>query len=165
MLDKEKTKKEIQILVDKYKRIVDSGEIKDYSEEDTKNDFILPLFEILGWDTKNRITKEVKLEKKVSNGRVDFAFKADGITRFFVEAKKFEENMEDRKWADQAVNYSYLKGITWAILTNFKKFKVYNAEARGGTLFAMTLMDLKCDEFISQFDNLSLLSKESILTF
>ena len=163
MFDEEKAKREIQELVDKYERIVSSGEIKDYSEEDTKNDFILPLFEILGWDTKNRISKEVKLEKKVSNGRVDFAFKADGITRFFVEAKKFRENIEDRKWADQAINYSYLKGITWAILTNFKKLKVYNAEARGGTLFSMTLMDLKYDEFISKFDMLALLSKESIL--
>ena len=162
MFDKEKAKQEIQSLVEKYHRIIKSGEIKDYSEEDTKNDFILPLFEALGWDTKNQFNKEVILEKKVSRGRVDFSFRLSDITKFFVEAKKFSENINDRKWIDQAINYSYLKNVTWAVLTNFKKIKVFNAEVKFGSLAMMQFIELDCKDFISNFDKLYLLSKESL---
>lgn len=162
MLDKEKSKYEIQLLVDKYHRIVDSGEIKDYSEEDTKNDFILPLFEALGWDTKNEYHKEVILEKKVSKGRVDFSFRLEDITKFFVEAKKFSENVNDRKYIDQAINYSYLKGVTWAVLTNFKTIKVFNAEVKFSHPAMMQYIELDCEDYVNKFDKLYQLSKESL---
>jgi len=162
VLNKEKVKQEIQSLVEKYHRIVNSGEIKDYSEEDTKNDFILPLFEALGWDTKNQFNKEVILEKKVSKGRVDFSFRLADVTKLFVEAKKFSENINDRKWSDQAINYSYLKGVTWAVLTNFKIIKVFNAEIKFQNLAMMQFIELDCEDFITNFEKLYLLSKESL---
>ena len=50
---KEQAKEEVKKLVDKYNRILESGSIKRYKEEDTKAEFIEPLFEALGWDVRN----------------------------------------------------------------------------------------------------------------
>lgn len=160
MLDKEKMKKEIENLVNEYHTVVKEGEEKDYNEEDTKKDFILPLFEALGWNVKKR--KEVTAEKKVSKGRVDYAFRISAIPKFFVEAKPFRENIDDRKYIDQAINYGYLKGVTWVVLTNFKKIKIFNTEL--AQIPAISLFfELDCDEFISKFETkLFLLSKESL---
>ncbi|MBI3035033.1 hypothetical protein HYY71_01805 [Candidatus Woesearchaeota archaeon] len=52
-LAQEQAKEEVKKLVDKYNRIVESGSIKRYKEEDTKAEFIEPLFEALGWDVRN----------------------------------------------------------------------------------------------------------------
>jgi len=162
VLDKEKTKKEIQILVDKYKRIVDSGEIKEYGEENTKKDFILPLFEALGWDVYNKLENEVTAEKRVSNGRVDYAFRISEIPKFFLEAKSFKENIDDRRWIDQAINYSWLKGVTWAVLTNFKKIKVFNSEIKATMPVLTQFFELDCENFVDNIEKLLLLSRDSL---
>lgn len=52
-LSKEQAKEEVKKLVDKYNMIVESGNVKRYKEEDTKAEFIEPLFEALGWDVRN----------------------------------------------------------------------------------------------------------------
>lgn len=164
LFDKEKALQEIKLLVEKYQRIVNSGEIADYSEEDTKKDFILPFFDALGWDTTNKIHSEVTAEKKVSRGRVDYAFRISNIPKFLVEAKPFKENIDDRKYVDQAINYSWLKGVTWAILTNFKKIKVFNAELKAAAPALIQFFELKCEDYESNFEKLVLLSKESLDT-
>jgi len=164
VLDETKAKNEIQELIDKYHRIVESGEIKDYSEEDTKQDFILPLFEALGWDVYNKSRKEVTAEKKVSRGKVDYAFRIEEIPKFLLEAKSFEVGVTDRKFADQAINYAWLKGVTWAILTDFKTIRVFNSQIKAETLYVMQYIELDCDDLISKFDKLSLLSRDSLET-
>ena len=50
---KKEAKEEVKKLVDKHNRIIESGSIKRYKEEDTKAEFIEPLFEALGWDVRN----------------------------------------------------------------------------------------------------------------
>ncbi len=42
-------KQKIKELAEKYEQVVKSGQLKKYSEEQTKKDFIMPLFEALGW--------------------------------------------------------------------------------------------------------------------
>jgi len=160
LLDKEKAKQEIQGLVDKYNEVVESGEEKDFNEEDTKKDYILPLFRALGWDVENR--KEVTAEKKVSGGRVDYAFRIEGIPRFFLEAKSFKENLDDRRWIEQALNYAWLKGITWAILTNFKKIKIFNSEIKATMPYDTQFFEMECSDFINNFEKLALLSRDSL---
>jgi len=44
----------IKNLIDKYEGIKRRGLLKSYDEQNTCKDFILPLFEILGWDISNR---------------------------------------------------------------------------------------------------------------
>lgn len=47
-------KAKIKALIDKYELVVLAGKIGKYTEEETKNAFIKPLFEALGWDFSER---------------------------------------------------------------------------------------------------------------
>ncbi|MBI2647188.1 hypothetical protein HYW99_01810 [Candidatus Woesearchaeota archaeon] len=128
-LTKEQAKEEVKKLVDKYSRIVESGSIKRYKEEDTKAEFIEPLFEALGWDVRNTENDdEVVREEKISKGRVDYSFRINGIPKFFLEAKALKEDLDDLKFVEQAINYAWHKGCTWAVLTDFEVIKIFNAE-------------------------------------
>lgn len=54
----ESAKEKLQKLVDKYEKARLAGSLRSYTEEDTKNGFIIPLFELLGWDfsSKDEVT-------------------------------------------------------------------------------------------------------------
>ena len=71
-MTREQAKREIADLIEKYERL-DSRAIRTYNEANTCKDFILPLFRALGWDVYN--SAEVSAERKVSRGRVDYAFR------------------------------------------------------------------------------------------
>ncbi|MFH1612694.1 MAG: hypothetical protein ABIB46_03020, partial [bacterium] len=75
-MNKQEAKISIEKLVEKYQRVVEVGKIKSYNEAQTRNEFIEPLFESLGWDMRNlTIDNEVTTEENVSGGRVDLAFR------------------------------------------------------------------------------------------
>ena len=151
----------ISELINKYKRLEQSGEIKQYNEEMTKKDFILPLFEALGWDVYNRLNRNDKItaEENISKKKVDYGFWLNGIPAFYIEAKSFKEDLitstEDRK---QAINYSWLKSCSWAVLTNFKILAVYNADKPGGEWFFTIYAEHYLDR---DRDQLELLGKEA----
>jgi len=102
----------IKELISKYEEIKKSGEIKRYNEESTKKDFILPLFEALGWNVYNRGKRNdsISAEETISKKRVDYGFRINGIPKFFLEAKSIkEENIEDNsKYISQAIDYPCL---------------------------------------------------------
>ena len=129
LLDLEKIKSEIDILVKKYDRLKTSGKLEHLTEEETKKDFILPLFEILGWDVYNKISdNEVSAEEKASKGFVDYGFRINGIPQLLLEAKSFKAGVDKDDFAFQSINYAYNKGSTWAVLTNFEKIRIFNAQ-------------------------------------
>ncbi|MEM4368377.1 MAG: N-6 DNA methylase, partial [Candidatus Anstonellales archaeon] len=68
--------------------------------------------------------------------------------------------MDNIKYVEQAINYSWHKGCTWAVLTNFESIKIYNAEWKTG-IWQSHLKTITCDQFLDRFDELWLLSKES----
>lgn len=159
MVDKDFAKMQIKALVDKYNLIVSEGKIKSYNEEMTKKDLILPLFRALGWDMEN--SNEVSAEEHVSKGRVDYSFRINGIPKFFLEAKAMKEDLGKLAFIEQAINYSYHKGCTWAVLTDFEEIKIYNAEWKTSGAFQNHLKTIKCSEFIDRFEELWLLSRGS----
>src|SRR3989344_4663798 len=120
----QEVRRAIEKLVQKYENLT-PPERKSFNEANTRKNFILPLFDILGWDTRSN---EVVEEQQALGKRVDYAFKINGITKFFLEAKHFSVKLDDEKWADQAIWYAYHKSIPWVILTNFETLKVFNAE-------------------------------------
>ncbi len=158
---------EIQKLMDKYNSVRSDNKEKTYNEEATKDGFIKLLFAALGWDFSN--LDEVSPEDKVSKKRVDYALKIDSIPKFFLEAKSLDEDLDGYRtingkkitYVEQAVNYAYYRGCNWAVLTNFKEIRVYDAWSKTNPLNSFRFA-LRVDSFLSDFeDGLYLLSKEA----
>jgi type I restriction-modification system DNA methylase subunit len=158
-MDKECAKEEIRVLLERYSQIMKKErEIKSKEEEMTKKDLIRPLFErALGWNFEEDVTAE----EKVSKGWVDYGFRINGIPKFFLEAKALREDLDNPNFFQQAVNYAWYKGCTWAVLTNFETVKILNAEWEAPNYLYSHFMTIKCNEFLDRFDDLLLLSKES----
>ena len=104
-MDKNQSKQDISNLIEKYQRLAGTGRIKDFNEAQTVNEFILPLFQFLGWDIHNIHADEVTPEERISKGRVDWAFRIDSIPKFFLEAKALKVDHDVGKWSLQATNY------------------------------------------------------------
>ncbi len=112
MMNIENSKQQIKELLEKYNRVAEEKRISQYNEEMTKKDFIQPLFKALGWDTEN--SNEVTTEESISRKRVDYGFRINGISKFFLEAKSLKEDLSNPEFVKQAVNYAWHKGCTWA---------------------------------------------------
>ena len=155
------TKDKLKSLVDKYEIAKNTTGLQNYSEEDTIKDFILPLFGVLGWDTYDK--REVSAQDHIKNsGRPDYTFKIDGITQFYLEAKKLSVNLDDEKFAFQAINYSWNKGVTYAILTDFEAIKVFNAQRIDKTaLMDKLVFEIPYTKYVEEFETLWLLSKQA----
>ena len=163
MMNTEDAKLRIKELVDKYTQLAEEKRIGKYNEETTKKDFILPLFEALGWNVYNEPNKtdSVSAEETISKKRVDYGFRINGIPKFLLEAKAIPVDLNKAKFAEQAINYSWHKGCTWAVLTDFEGIKVFNAEWKSRNVSENLFLDLSWRDYLDQFDKLWLLSKES----
>jgi hypothetical protein len=158
-MDRTAALEKIKVLVEKHAELEKEGRIGKYNEEMTKKDFILPLFDALGWNTVD--SREVSAEERVSKQRVDYGFRINGIPKFFLEAKSLKEDLDNRKFIDQAINYAWLKGCTWAVLTSFVNVVVFNAELKTEHPWQSQLKRIHCRDFLEHFDELWLLSRES----
>ena len=159
-MDRAETLDRIKILVEKYNQKEVSGELKHFSESQVKKDFIEPLFEALGWNTRD--SSEVSAEENIAGKRADYGFRINGITKFYLEAKSPKIDLNNSEFIRQAVNYAYYKSCTWAVLTNFKELRVYNAEIRSNSLLEIELFpNISSSEYVEKIDQLLLLSKES----
>jgi hypothetical protein len=159
LITKEDAKKEIGTLVKKYNEVI---EVKKYNEEMTKGEFIEPLFEALGWDVRNKThSDEVTREEKISKKKVDYGFRINGIPRFYLEAKALKTDLHDRKFIEQAIDYAWMKGCTWAVLSNFENVMIFNAELKNKDLLQNLVKSISCLDFDNKFNELWLLSKES----
>ncbi len=154
IMTKDEARQEIANIVTKYQNWAPAA-IKAANEASTINGFIRPVFTALGWDFCD--TNEVSPEHTASGGRVDFAFRLNGVSQFFLEAKKFSVDLNDPAFIKQAVTYAYNKGVTWAVLTDFQGTRLYNANTGKGWLF------LDWDKYTNEhFEKLWLLSKVSV---
>lgn len=160
---KEKAKRAVRELVEKFNLVVEEKRFKRYTEEETKKDFILPLFEALGWNVYNKPDRgdSVSAEERISKKRVDYGFRINGVPKFFLEAKALKADLDNPQFVEQAINYSWHKGCTWAVLTDFEDVRIFNAEWKTAEPLQSHLKTIPCTEFLGRFDELWLLSKES----
>ncbi len=145
---REKARREIAALVAKYQSLTKST-TKKYTEAETRRIFIEPLFLALGWDVYSR--EEVAEEVKAVAGRVDYVLKLNGVSQFYLEAKALRADLTNPDYIKQAVTYAYNKGITWAVLSNFKELHIYNAQT------GQSFINLSCSQYLTDFDDLWLL--------
>ncbi len=153
-ITKDEARQKIVELVAKYQALI-PAQIKAFNEEATKQGFILPLFHALGWDIEDT-SAEVLPEYNASKGRVDYAFKLKGVAQFYTEAKPLKADLTNPNFIKQAVTYAYNKGVTWVVLTDFERFRLFNAQT--GTSY----INLSCQDYIAEFDRLWLLSREAV---
>lgn len=152
--------KSLKTLVEKYEQVKESNQIRKYTEEETKKDFILPLFEILGWNVFDR--NEVSAEEHIaSSGRVDYGFYLNGRAQFYLEAKSPKVDLNNEEYAKQAMRYSFNKGVTWAVLTDFESIKIFNAQGLSKYLGDKLFFEIKYSDYLNRLDQLWLLSKEA----
>ncbi len=159
-MDQEEAKKKVAQLVERYEQVLKAGKVKEYSEEETKKEFILPLFKALGWDVDSK--DEVSAEEHVkSSGLADYGFYINGRAKFYLEAKAFKADLYKEEFARQAIRYSFNKVVTWAVLTDFQNLKIFNANAISNHLGDKQYFDIPYTDYLKRFDQLWLLSREA----
>jgi len=160
VVTKEEAKKEIQKLVEKF----DKSD-KSMNEETAKKNFILPLFRCLGWDVES---EDVSAEEKISKKRVDYGFKINGITKFFLEAKKPAVNIkEDIHPAYQLRRYGWSAKLPLSILTDFEEFAVYDCRvkpAKTDKVSHSRILYMRYTDYIERWDEIvNIFSPNAIL--
>jgi len=108
-----------------------------FSEAQTRKDFLDKLFIALGWDVnhdtqKNPYEQEVKIEKNESGspGRADYAFYLSPnfhAARFLVEAKKPHGEFGSAENYFQALRYGWNSKTPLVILTNFEELHILDS--------------------------------------
>ncbi len=129
----EKIKQEIIDLRKKYEGI-EATRCNSISERDVAGDFVEPLFDALGWHTRN--PNEYQREYPTTNGYIDAVIKIDGKDAILIETKRF--NKISKRYSNSLISASpeeeqllnnvrkHGKGIKYAILTNFEKFRLFD---------------------------------------
>ncbi|MFC6838428.1 Eco57I restriction-modification methylase domain-containing protein [Halomarina ordinaria] len=158
----------LEDLVDNYNSTSDTKR-RQKREAAVRQQFINPLLRALGWDTES---EEVRPEHQTDVGPADYAMVLNGRDQFYVEAKKFSEDLdgyrlkdgEKRSYVDQAVDYAYHQRCEWAVLTNFEEIRLYwTYESRDATEDGLVL-EITVDEFLTEggLEKLSKLSKRGV---
>lgn len=126
-----KTETEIKALISELHSKLSRLPNRDSETEKKAEEYLSPLFGALGWDW---LSAEVMPQKRVRSGgktkRVDYAFKRTGRLKpdFYVEVKKFSEDIYNPEYAKQALEYGKNSGIRWVVLTNFAQWRVFNSD-------------------------------------
>ncbi len=138
--NKEEAYNGIKELVEKFKSNYKQFHSSDYNETLTRQDFINPFFEYLGWDISNKeglsqTYRDVIHEDKLKIGKEtkapDYSFRIGGNRVFFVEAKKPSRNLkEDSDAAYQIRRYAWSGKLAVSILTDFEEFAIYDCSKK-----------------------------------
>lgn len=166
----------VKALVQRFERNKDEY-LRGYNEAQVRQEFINPLFRILGWDIENR-TGRAEAYKEVIHEDVvavagarkapDYAFRIGGARKFFLEAKRPSVNInEDAAPAFQLRRYAWSAKLPLSILTNFRQFAVYDCRFRpdhSDKPTAARIKYLTSAELLERWDEIaSVFSQEAIL--
>lgn len=78
-----------------------------------------------------------------------------------MEVKKLDADLHRVEFAHQAIRYSWNKGATWAVLTDFESIKVFNCQDIDNSLSGKLFFEIPYNQYIERFAQLWLLSKEA----
>jgi type I restriction-modification system DNA methylase subunit len=160
MITKEELKNKLDDLIKDYQSY--SKEDRDsMSEDDTRRKFIDRLLkDVLGWDEKN-IDSQTPIESLTPEGhmkRADYSYPK--IPKIIVEAKKLKIRIDDGDFDKQVTDYAYSKAVNWAILTNFKSFRVWHVTRKKIDWFCrLNILEDNLDQTV---DELFYFTKENI---
>jgi hypothetical protein len=141
-----------------------------YNEAQLRQEFLNPFFEALGWDVANKKGYAVQYREVIHEDSIhvkgspnakapDYAFRLGGVRKFFVEAKKPAEDIENTKeYAYQLKVYAWNLGLPLSILTDFEGFAVYDCRSkpnRTDSPAAGRIMYIEYDEYIDRWDEIA----------
>lgn len=164
-MTKEKSKEIIKLLIEKFNSQIDYYKTLNYNETQTRQDFINPFFEALGWDIDNKkqqletyrdVRHEDRIKVKGRTRNPDYSFNIEGKRKFFVEAKKpaipIRENPEP---ALQVRNYGWNAGLSISILNDFEELAIYDCTRKPKNIENANAKRLKYiyfTDYIKEFD-------------
>lgn len=175
--NKEEAYNGIKELVEKFKSNYKQFHSSDYNETLTRQDFINPFFEYLGWDISNKeglsqTYRDVIHEDKLKIGKEtkapDYSFRIGGNRVFFVEAKKPSRNLkEDSDAAYQIRRYAWSGKLAVSILTNFEEFSIYDCSKKPSPNDKASMSRIEYinyEDYLNRFDFLyDTFAKENVL--
>ena len=176
----QETKDAIHHLVEKYEANRDFYRSPRFNETQVRNEFLDPLFEILGWDIRNVSGKgtnerEVLLEESLKanaathSKKPDYTFRLFGERKFFLEAKKpCVDISTDDNPAKQVRRYGYTANLKISVLSNFEDLYIYDTSCKVEEKDALAKARIKAYHY-TDYENaaeelLQLLGKESVYT-
>ena len=175
--NKEEAYNGIKELVEKFKSNYKQFHASDYNETLTRQDFINPFFEYLGWDISNKqglsqTYRDVIHEDKLKIGKEtkapDYSFRIGGNRVFFVEAKKPSRNLkEDSDAAYQIRRYAWSGKLAVSILTDFEEFAIYDCSKKPSPNDKASMSRIEYinyEDYLNRFDFLyDTFAKENVL--
>ena len=155
-MDEQLAKKQIETLIADFK--ANYSQYKTEQEANTETKLIEPLFAALGW-TKADFEKRARTRRENKKGFADYAFKVEGRTVFFLEAKRIGVSL-DKEADKQVISYALSKRIPFAVSTNFEELRIFCVEQEDAINQVFRVFT-KPEDYLAKFPNLMLLSKES----
>lgn len=117
-------------LIEEVHTRLDEWRRQDLNEATTRRILVDRLLEALGWDIYD--PSEVQYEFPTIDGRpVDYALKLNRRPVLLVEAKPLGDPLDDVKSQAQIVRYGAAQGVTWCILTNGVRWRIYRSIEAG----------------------------------
>lgn len=132
----------INELIKKFSRDRDHYLSANYNEAQLRSDFLDPLFELLGWDIKNKKQRrtnerEVILEEPLkasaseNTKKPDYTFRLFSERKFFLEAKKPGIPIQkDEEAARQIRRYGFTGKLKISVLSNFEYLIIYDCSVK-----------------------------------
>jgi type I restriction-modification system DNA methylase subunit len=162
------SREKIRELVESFDSLVRDGKIPKFSEADVGSKFILPFLEALGWDVRN--IDEVSEQRRTLTGPVDYSLNVNRLPKLVVEIKRFDESLDstritrgkEESYPEQAIRYAWHLKVDWVVLSNFAETRLYYSHVKNpkdGLIFK-----LKHNEYLPSFEELWIISKESVLS-
>jgi TaqI-like C-terminal specificity domain/N-6 DNA Methylase/Eco57I restriction-modification methylase len=151
---------QVRELVARFRRNLSHYRSAEFDETSTREQFINPLFEALGWDVLDHAghgaDRDVIFHSRLISGsevagleawdddltaeelaarepyvRIpDYAFRYDSQVQFFVEAKKPSTTIRRKGSAFQVKSYAWNQRVPFAVLTDFDELRVFNCSNR-----------------------------------
>lgn len=176
-MTKEEGLGEVKRLVDGFskrrKELIRAG--SDFNETQLRTDFLNPFLLALGWDVFNKnsspqhlrdvvhedivqIEEDDELEDRGPSKKPDYALRAGGERKFFVEAKKPSVRIErHNNSAFQVRRYGWNARMSISVLTNFDKLVIYDCRQRPEVSDSVQVARLRIydhTEYVSKFDEI-----------
>lgn len=175
-LTKEQAKKELRILVQRFKDNLEQYKKSTYIEAHVRKEFIDKFFKILGWDVDNdhgypeqhkEVVNEDSLNICGKTKAPDYGFRIGPQRKFFVEAKKPSINIkENSSPAYQLRRYAWNAKLPISILTDFEEFAVYDCTKKpneNDKASVSRIMYLTFAEYEEKFDEIyDIFSRQAI---